>query len=651
MLLKVFDVPTRLAGEQGGVLVMVAVWLPLLVLFSSFVIDVANWFEHKRHLQMQADAAVLAAAREFRFPCSNQPIIDQATAYSGGTYNAQVGGTSASSVHMLINSRTYYGQSSPTDDSVNTAPPCDASMVDVKMTETDLPWFFKIANVPFIDTHARVSILQADTTTGVLPVGVPDVNPRSARITFIDESNGSVLGSRDLTRSGSAGGLNVWDNSASPLPVTVNARHIGVRVALGGGSSTTCGDALVECYDLGSGNGILYARGWTGAGSGAQPGPPIARNVTLFNGTCADPYFSSATASCTIGVRAKVDFGTADPTAVGASVTAVVNGVNYVLTFNAGTGFWESSATIPVPAGAGPVPIELKWEETKGKVGADSCKTGGGNKCKGTFGNVQRAFSATDARSGPIKLAQIWENGSFWANSFETCSSVQTQCTHNLVVKIGIAGSLANASGASDPPVELRVVGGSQNQTIDCDPNQTQLKDELANGCAPAYTKNTGAACPAGATALWATNQPWACAAIQTGTAVNQVSAGLNKRVLGDEKATSCTSPNHWSSFPNLPAGDPRIIQVFLTPYGTFSGSGSGTVPVTGFATFYLTGWKSSGGGFVNPCEGNGDDPVADAGYIVGHFIKYVETFNNGGGGTQSCDFNALGTCVAVLTR
>jgi hypothetical protein len=105
--------------------------------------------------------------------------------------------------------------------------------------------------------------------------------------------------------------------------------------------------------------------------------------------------------------------------------------------------------------------------------------------------------------------------------------------------------------------------------------------------------------------------------------------------------------------FPNFPPGDPRIIQVFLTPFGSFSGSGSTTVPVVNFATFYLTGWTGQGSGFNNPCQGNGDDPVPnnDPGTIVGHFIKYIDSLNTGGGGPTLCDFNAFGNCVAVLTR
>jgi hypothetical protein len=196
------------------------------------------------------------------------------------------------------------------------------------------------------------------------------------------------------------------------------------------------------------------------------------------------------------------------------------------------------------------------------------------------------------------------------------------------------------------------VIGGSQNQSLDCDPAISQLKTELAQGCAPTYGRNTGTACPNTATDLWGTAQPWQCVAIQTGSATNQVPAGLNLRILGDEKPTACTSPNNWSDFPDLDPGDPRLVQVFLTPFGAFGGSGSTTVPVTDFATFYITGWTSQGGGFANPCQGNGDDPVPnnDGGYIVGHFVKYIQSLNPGSG-SEPCDMGAFGSCIVELTR
>ena len=231
---------------------------------------------------------------------------------------------------------------------------------------------------------------------------------------------------------------------------------------------------------------------------------------------------------------------------------------------------------------------------------------------------------------------------------------MQTSCTHDLVVRIGVKGSLQNAADASDPIVELRVAGGSQNQSLDCDPNLSHLKEELATGCSPQYSRNTGTApCPGSATTLWGTAQPWSCVAVQTGAAVNQVPAGLNLRILGAEKPASCTAPNNWSSFPNLPEGDPRILEVFLTPFGSFDGSGSTTVPVTDFATFYVTGWDGKGEGFVNPCTGNGDDPLPDpkdSGVIVGHFIKYIQNTGTGSG-TTPCDPDSFGSCVAAMTR
>jgi hypothetical protein len=667
------------AGERGAVLVMVVLWIPVLAVMLTFVVDVGNWFEHKRHLQMQADAAALAGAQEFGLCPNNTAIEAMAGAYAGDTHNAQIGGTPPERVFRLINSKTFYNQPDNPDDTVE-AGPCQAGMLDVKLTEIDLPWFIPPvgflekavpSKVSFINAQARVSINQLDSRAGSLPVGVPDTNPKSARATFINEATGAVLGSTSLVKTGTSSGLAVWDNADAPLPVELASGDVsvGVVIALGGTTSTTCGQPLVNCYDAGAATlpsglpsrGIVHLRGWSAAGDGTQPNAPIVRRAELVSGTCADPYFTSPETSCTVGVRARVDFGTVggvdQATAVGAQLTARAGGQAYPLTYDAASGLWESQRTIPVAAAAGPIPVTLDWEETIGTLNGETCKTGGGNKCKGTFGVIQRVFGAGEERSGPIKEARIAENGLDGANSLERCSAGQTSCTHDLVVRIGVKGSLENASSVNDPIVSMRVAGGSQNQSLDCDPATPTLKAELATGCVPTYARNTGTACPGSATTLWATSQPWTCVAIQTGGAVNQVPAGMNLRILGDEQATVCTAPNNWGLFPNLPREDPRIIEVFLTPFGSFNGSGSTTVPVTDFATFYVTGWTGQGEGFDNPCEGNGDDPVpkddkgkTDPGVIVGHFIKYIQNTGTGSG-TEPCDPNAFGSCIAAMTR
>ena len=636
------QVGSRLRAEDGGVLVMVVLWLPIIVLFVIFVVDVGNWFVHKRHLQMQADAGALAGGGKFTFPCSDAPIIAETRKYagdpaSGSAYNLQVAPTDQANVHVLVNSASYWNEGGT--DYSDGGPPCAARMVDVKITEASLPWFFGLQVVPAINAHARVMIQTLRRARGALPVAVPDIDPRAARAYFVNESTGAILAETPLTKVGASGGIAVWDNAAAPVSVPISAANVGVRIALGGGSSTTCGGYLVECYDLTNGNGIEFIRGWSSAGSAAPPNPPLARSVNLFPGSCTNAYFVAATSSCTIGVAATVDFG---GTTLGPNtkVWASVGGVEHQLAFDSGLGRFVSSSSnssfFTVNPNAGPLPVTLRWEvtDTSVTINGNACKTNG-NKCFGSFGTVQRTFSAVTARSGPVKAVEVLEGGVGGANSFELGT------THDLVVRIGVAGNLEVAQSVSDPVVLLRVTG-SQNQSVDCDPNLSNLRDEIRYGCSPEYAINQSASCAySTAPSLWASPQPWDCVAVQTGGAVGQVEQGLRDRILGG--ASSCTSPNNWSSFPNIPPDDPRIVPVFVTPFGTFTGTGNEIVPVTNFATFYVTGWFSS------PCSG--DDPVPDKGYIVGHFIKYIFTLNNGGGSDELCDFSAFGSCIAVLTE
>ena len=80
-------------NEHGVVTVMVALLLPLFLLLGVFVIDVANWWVHKRHLQVQADAAALAGGALVQpGDCNGADVEAEARKY---TYdeNSQVGNT------------------------------------------------------------------------------------------------------------------------------------------------------------------------------------------------------------------------------------------------------------------------------------------------------------------------------------------------------------------------------------------------------------------------------------------------------------------------------------------------------------------------------------------------------------------------------
>ena len=653
----------RMSRESSGaVLVFVALCLPVLIGAGGLIVDVGNWYAHKRHLQVQADAGALAAASRFQgcvigAETAGAAIIEEAAKYSsveygsGPGYNPQVGGTAPARLWSEINSPTFYRQSTPVDASVVQGDPCSAHMIDVKLTEIDLPWWLRtLTNVDNINAQARVEIKKLTTSRGALPIGVPEVGPQKAKAIFVNEATGAVVASANLTRIGTSGGLAVWSNSATPVPVTVAAADIGVRIVLSATSSATCGNPLVDCYGAGTNAaivagtpGLSHIRGWSSTPAGTAAAPKV-RGVDLLAGSCEDGYFTATAASdpCTVDVSATVDFGGAAIDTV--RVLALRSGANANTTVALAPpavagGPWTGGA-VPVTRGAGAANVELRWQTGCSTNRAQPCNT-----AKTSLGTVQRAFAGNESLtiSGPIKLVQLYDTANPavpGANSFPSCAT----CTHDLVVKLGLKPSLQNAQTIGDPIISLKLAGGgSQNQALDCDPAQSNTRDQLANGCGPAYSVNSGQTCPAKST-LWGSPQPWNCVVISTGAQVGQVRQGMSKRILGDTSASVCTQPNHWSSFPDLPPGDPRIVNVMLTPFGAFNGSGGTTVPVTGFATFYVTGWDGGA------CQGQGDDP-AGQGSIVGHYVKYIDTLNPGGGGSEFCEFNSLGSCVAEFTR
>jgi Flp pilus assembly protein TadG len=654
-----------LNGERGAVVVLFAVFAPIAILLAAFAIDTGNWFLHKRHLQLQADAGALAAAQAFQ-PCNNAAIETQARQYSGvsGTplYNLQVGGIASSNIHELINSQTYYGQATPVDSSASTAPPCASQMVDVKLTETQLPWYWRaFSSVPYINAHARVQIFQKTTDTGAEPISVNENAPRAAKAYFVNESNGSVVAQVPLTNQGANSfGEEVWNNAGAAVPVPIDVTNevnhqkvgnIGVRIALSGDpNNVACPSTsqLVNCFDSSSSTTTLvHVQGWSSLGTGS-PTEPKSRSASLSPGTCSDGYFSSSTASCSIGVQARVDVG-ATPNPAGLTVAAVLGGKTFPLTYNASgtfSGQWTGSATLAPGSGSSQINLQVKCT---GNV-TPSCSS---TKTT-TIENVQRSYAA-GSNSGPIHTAGISEEqgGSLTggADSFQVCETGHTSCTHQLVVNLTTTGSLANAQTFSDPLYTMRFGSGtstSQTGAIQCVPvgkkagESGNFRESLEAGCSGTYGPNPegpGWKCPDSAT-------PQDCVETQNGLATGQLRQGMTARVTSPSNGTKYYCPNSWvknngEGAPILPSDDSRIVTVFVTAYGSFGGSGSSWYPIQTFATFYVTGWDG------DPCKT--DSPAAKD-QIVGHFIKYT-TLDSSGGGTTKCETNALGQCVAVLTR
>jgi hypothetical protein len=707
----------RLADQRGAVLLITSVALTALIFVVALVIDVANWKEHARHLQLQADAAALAGAHSLgEGGCDNALISNDTHKYagsdvdSGGTvrtalYNDQVAGTSASHLHVLINSAGYYGDAGSGDNTDPNGAPCSAKYVDVKITETDLPWWFAGGLVPKISAHARVALVAESSANGTLPIAVPNPVPTSAAAIFVNEGvNGTdgkpaVLATSPLSDIGPSGSLEMFQtNSLSPVSVTIpSSQKVGVVFALSGKQSLSltgtltniCQQNLTDCYDASSDpptQGVSFIRGYSESGNGTAPNPPVIRSVELF-GTGCSAYFSNGT--CTYDVVARIDAGASFPKAdqvYGANGVTMDSSTDPNCANVAGADqCWHANLT--VPANNAGQPVDISWAITSGQrtiAGKlETCSTSNGNKCTGDFGIVQRAYSAKDTTSGPIKLVKIYKCDGDPSCAAYDLQSYPTGSTHTFLVAMGIGGTLRNATGTGDALVTLRILSNT-GQSLDCDPNYTNLKQELQLGCRPTYIPNTGSpdCSTINTSTLWGSAQPWSCIAVNTGRSPNDVGAGLNARLYnGNQKPTTCApitnltnntglGHNNWHVFdPTLadgsdgfPAGDPRILNAYITTYGAFShvNGTSGTVPVIGFGHFYVTGYTAQGGGFTNPCEQAPpsnygglypDDPVPnnDSGLIVGHFIRFVDKI--GGDGSAPCDPNSINACVIVMTK
>ena len=200
-------------------------------------------------------------------------------------------------------------------------------------------------------------------------------------------------------------------------------------------------------------------------------------------------------------------------------------------------------------------------------------------------------------------------------------------------------GNLNVASAANDP-TKLLKFGNASSHTgaIDCGPGN--LRAQITNGCSIPVQINPGETCPN------ATN-PVDCLPIITGVKRGQEDQGMNDRWV----VNGACPPNNWPAPGQpiqIPEGDPRVVPLIVTLYGAFSGSGSGYVPVTDFAAFYVTGWD----GAPNICNGINESapPGATNGTIWGHFIKYIGDLGTSTG-TVGCNFSALAPCITVLTE
>ena len=680
------------------------VGLPVMIIVVAIVVDSGQWYFHKKALQNEVDSAVFAGSQLwgscFKTTVTNPPWLpmqQEAQNYDGQTgfahnYNPQVGGSLQGTLGVSFNSTTFpISQPSNVGPDDTPADPCALTLMpdgkqhyifDVKATEQNVPYIFSGAFAglagPNIHATARTELDQIESLNGLLPIGVSDPSPKYMFGQFVDEDNANtpITGWIPLCKTGAQGctgtpgqGSENW-TTLNPTNVTfpTTTKNVGLRIKfIWSGTDTTlaCGSGqLVDCFDnvptQTSAPGLVHLRVYPSGVTGLH-----VDEVNFLPGTCGDPSFAANT--CDAGLTANIDFG--DPVlhpitqawgntcATGcAQVLATVDGNQYPLSPPTpfpvtGLKWWQlaSGATLAT-TGPHDVTLSWQWKQTAGTWKTLTCTSNNQNPCtdSGNFNGgapVQRAFVADNGvRSGPIQGIglQIIDN----SNNQAAGDSVIQGHTYSIGITETNPCFDTQFSDPTCPLVNLRVSAsatGSESQSLDCDPAFPNIKDEVANGCGPAYTtyplRSGSAACPT-QSVLWATpngpRNPWDCVAVQTGN--GDVEGGLQERI-GTNPATCA---NTW---PDFPANDRRQVPLFLVPFSAFNQSGSNvTYPVIGFAAFYITGYKG------DPCP-NATTSGIKQGTIPGHFIIYLPAGPGVVPSHRPCDPLALTPCIPVLVK
>ena len=311
--MRVFRRRLDVRGERGGILVMAAVMIPVFLLLTALVVDVGNWYVHKRQLQNRADAGAFAAGVEYAkswkacIQSSNptlqsataQRIADAARQYAGnpeatdyagsalpGTlYNSEI--ANQSNVDVVVNSGNadYNDDTDYTDGGVlNVASPCydhagddispgGGQWTDVRVKERDLPSLFGALGLPLSRNGARARVEIRPSISGhqFLPLAVPNTIVTRVQVRYYDECRNQLLATRDL----------------APLP----AADQNAFAVAGGGTLwglPSAGDPKVGDRNL---SFALTVPSYGGCG---QPYLPVGVEVRLasrdevdFNQTCA----------------------------------------------------------------------------------------------------------------------------------------------------------------------------------------------------------------------------------------------------------------------------------------------------------------------------------------------------------------------------
>ncbi len=534
-------------NERGQVVVFFALLIPVFFATAAIVMDVGNWFVHKRHLQTQVDAAALASAPSF-VGCFNDPananlaIASRALAYAGDTLrpgkivsgapdsttNLQV--QTPNDVRIVLNANRFWQQSDGNvpgtdgyglDNSLDSADsdfvgdPCNERYLDVKGTDDEAPPLWGLIPLtPSPKAKAKIEIRDIISARGMLPWAVPEIDPAAVAALFVDEDDGTVFKSQLLIANDIA--ALPWSEWVTPVGqediVLDNGREdTGVIILVSKDDSTPvitgtlagiCNQApsLVACYGnpASATSGLSFIHAYNG-GPGALLRSPIVRGVELTPVGCPPGDNSAAyftlSGGCTAAISAIVDFG---PASVGATDPGLWPNCVTVNASPGGTLTWAGNVvggsrftgSMNLAAAAGRIELDLSWESEDRPGGPNNCNQ---TRWSGSFNKVAAPYVA-DTASGPVQYLDLTAFNADGVTGVGDPNSVEKNdpgnANYKYFVTVGLPKPL-QIGNYTDPPLLLRMASpsGSQNQAWDCDAS-INFRDEITNGCQTTYTEN-----------------------------------------------------------------------------------------------------------------------------------------------------------------
>jgi hypothetical protein len=345
--------------ERGAAMVLVAVTLPVLILFTALGIEGGHWYDYSRNLQNRADAAAMAAAIEYGSTCFGSATSGQTDAigrvavqYAGPPTGTPTGnlppvGTPSgyqnqpnltaglpANFHMLLNSTQNWspatgntnwsmGTAGHTADSTALCSSKDedgnvGAMVDVRLTQASLGLFFPLFGFrPTISAHARAA-LEGEASTNSAPIAVGDTGftPCVSVKLFNAATNAQIGADIPLTKvppdPQNPTAPVQWDNSGSPLSFTMpGSDNVYVQPFLSDCNGTG------QTYDDSSQTGLLMINNYpatnptVNSGQPPQIGNAAATPGVTVSGTCTNStqYFSTQGGTgCTVRVNVNAIF-------------------------------------------------------------------------------------------------------------------------------------------------------------------------------------------------------------------------------------------------------------------------------------------------------------------------------------------------------